>query len=43
MVMAMGGDAVFNVSRGLLYISDGDDFEQKVGEEAERIAQAVSQ
>ncbi len=37
-----GGDAVFNVSRGLIYISDGDDFEQKVREEAERIARVVT-
>lgn len=38
-----GGDAVFNVSRGLIYISDAEDFEEKVREEAERVAIVVSQ
>lgn len=37
-----GGDAVFNVSRGLIYISDAEDFEEKVREEAERIAKVVT-
>jgi len=37
-----GGDAVFNVSRGLLYLTDGDDFEEKVKEEAERIAAVLA-
>lgn len=37
-----GGPAVFNVSRGLLFISDTDDFEQHVRAEAERLAAVLA-